>query len=327
MNAKTSPVGLVHALILSGDGHSKDLAWDRLPAWRPDQGVLWIHFDFEDPAVQNWLEHESGLDSIACTALVSTETRPRSVNRGDHLLLTLRGINSNPGENPEDMVSLRIWTDGKRLISTRRRNLLSTQDVLTELDAGNGPRSATELLVVWIERITDRMNDTIGEFEDKVLAIEDRLLGDETQGVRMELSVLRKQIIAVRRYLAPQREAMNRLASENLTWLDELSRLKLREATDRLIRHIEDLDEIRDRAALAQEELANRVAEQLNARSYLFTVAAVIFLPLGFFTGLLGVNVGGMPGTDSPIAFWVVVGLCGLVAFALAVWFRARRWL
>ena len=94
-----------------------------------------------------------------------------------------------------------------------------------------------------------------------------------------------------------------------------------------LIRQIEDLDEVRDRAILAQEELANRIAEEMNERSYVFTAVAGIFLPLGFLTGLLGINVGGMPGVEDGAAFWIVVLLCGALGVGLTFLFRLRRWL
>lgn len=326
MRDNPPPSGLIHALLLDGAGACHAYEWKNVESWTADQGALWLHFDFEEEEAQKWLRDHSGLNDIAYGSLTNTETRPRALNRGDNLLLTLRGINMNDGQDPDDMVSLRIWTDGTRLISTRRRKLLSTTDVLDELKAGNGPKSTTELLVVWIERITARMSDTIEDFEDRVLAIEERLLAEEVTGVRLDLATLRKQIISLRRYLSPQREAMNRLVAENLSWLDDLNRLRLREINDRLIRHIEDIDEVRDRSVLAQEEVANRIAEQMNARTYLFTLAAVIFLPLGFLTGLMGINVGGMPGVDKDYAFWLVVLLCICSGLGLTLIFKVRRW-
>ena len=106
-----------------------------------------------------------------------------------------------------------------------------------------------------------------------------------------------------------------------------MNRLRLREVNDRLIRYVEDIDEVRERAAMAQEELLSRVSEQMNQRSYVFTVVATIFLPLGFFTGLMGINVGGMPGVEDGDAFWIVVAMCIGVIAALAVLFRWKRWL
>ncbi|TDG11355.1 hypothetical protein E2F43_18370 [Seongchinamella unica] len=75
------------------------------------------------------------------------------------------------------------------------------------------------------------------------------------------------------------------------------------------------------------EELVTRVSEEMNRRSYVFTVVATIFLPLGFFTGLMGINVGGMPGVDADAAFWIVVAMCAGIMVALALLFRLNRWL
>jgi zinc transporter len=225
------------------------------------------------------------------------------------------------------MISLRIWTDGQKVISTRRRSLMSTQDVLEDLEEGRGPRNAAEILVAWIDRIVWRMHETIEDLEDQILALEDRILSGETAGIRLSISQLRRRSISIRRYLAPQREAMSRLISESITWLDEFNRLRLREVNDRLIRYIEDIDEVKDRAALSQEELFTRVSEQLNERSYVFTVVATIFLPLGFFTGLMGINVGGMPGVDSNTAFWIVVAMCFGLTGLLALLLRWKQWL
>ncbi|MDD3800353.1 MAG: CorA family divalent cation transporter, partial [Novosphingobium sp.] len=56
-------------------------------------------------------------------------------------------------------------------------------------------------------------------------------------------------------------------------------------------------------------------------------IVAAIFLPLGFVTGLLGINVGGMPGVDDGRAFWVVVGLCSAIMLFQLYLFRKWKWL
>ena len=225
------------------------------------------------------------------------------------------------------MISIRIWTDGSRVISTRRRSLLSTEDVVDRLEDGSGPLNAATLLVEWIDRVIGRMNETVDELEDDVSELENKVLSGQIEGVRLELAQKRKQCISIRRWLAPQREALSRLYNEQLPWLDELNRLRIREVADRQIRHVEDIDEVRERAAMAQEELLGRVSEQMNQRSYLFTVVATIFLPLGFFTGLMGINVGGMPGVEDGMGFWIVVVLCIGLMLTLGALFRWKKWL
>jgi len=319
--------GLLHARLLDGNGGSRDFEWSSVSSWTPEQGCLWLHFNFEEAEVSEWLHGQSNLNELAVQALLSEETRPRTTNLGNELLLSLRGVNLNPGSDPEDMVSIRLWTDGHRIISTERRQLLSTKDVLERIDAGIGPVDAGGLIVELIDRIVHRMSDTVDNFENDVMTLEERVMSEVPHHLRYDLAQLRKQTISLRRYLAPQREALNRLVMEKFTWITDDYRMQLREISDRLIRHIEDIDAVRERAAVTQEELLSQISEQMNARMYVLSIVAAVFLPLGFFTGLMGINVGGMPGVEHERAFWLVVALCVGVTSVLGIVFRYKKWL
>jgi zinc transporter len=76
-----------------------------------------------------------------------------------------------------------------------------------------------------------------------------------------------------------------------------------------------------------QDELRARALARSEAVSYKLTMVAGIFLPLTFLTGLLGINVGGMPGVDDWRAFWIVVVLCVVLLVALLYLFRRWKWL
>ena len=277
--------------------------------------------------VTEWLSERGGLNAIAVGALTSEETRPRVLRRGDNVVVTLRGVNRLADQSAEDMVSDRIWTNGTRIISARLRQLPSTERMVAQLSAGDGPTSIPELLVDWIENIIDDMSETMVKLEDDLTKAESGIDTEEPALTRQTIVAIRKRALTLRRYMAPQREALTRLSTETPTWLDEYFRVRLRDITDRLIRYIEDLDEIRDRAILAQEELAARLADEMNRKTYVFTIVAVVFLPLGFLTGLLGVNVGGVPGLDEPQAFNYLVFLCCAISIGLLGYFKWRRWM
>ena len=72
------------------------------------------------------------------------------------------------------------------------------------------------------------------------------------------------------------------------------------------MRYVEDLDAARERAAVTQEELASRLSDRMNRTLYLLTIMAIVLLPPSLLTGLLGINVGGMPGVENPWAFAIV---------------------
>lgn len=318
--------GLIHGLVLDGKGGARPIGWGEIKAWVPEDGTLWLHFNYADEQTREWIEKESGLDGVSSEVLLSEETRPRTTMMDDAALLALRGVNMNPGSNPEDMVSIRVWVEKDRIISTRKRKLLSVSDIVDSLKKNRGPKTTGDLIAELAYRMTARMEDTIEQIEDRVAQLEESIVEGGSHAIRRELSAIRREAIMLRRYLAPQREAMQKLSSERPSWLSEHNNLGLREASDKLIRYIEDLDSARDRASVTQEELVNRLSEQMNSRMYVLSVIAAIFLPLGFLTGLLGINVGGLPGTENNLAFLIFVIFLVAVVILQVIFFKKKNW-
>ena len=320
-----SDEGLVSILVLDGNGGGRTVAAAEIDAAAAGEGILWVHIDYGQEAGRRWLEQDSGLSEITVEALLADEPRPRSLVTGDALLVILRGVNTNAGSDPEDMVSLRMWLEAGRIITVRRRRLAAIRDIRALIEDGRGPRDPGEFLQELVDRLLDRIGETVGDLDDLADALEDAVLSSESREIRPKLGSLRRQAIALRRYIAPQRDAVARLQAEKVSWLKDLDRGRLREHADRITRYIEDLDAARDRVAVTQEELGNRIAEDMNRTMFLLSVVAAIFLPLGLLTGLLGINVGGIPGTESPYAFTIVSASLVLIAGALAAFFRSKR--
>lgn len=302
------------------------LAWEDVLDWQPDDGYLWVHLDYSQAEAADWVRRDSGIGPIEASAILAEETRPRSLVLEHGLLVILRGVNLNPGADPEDMVSVRIWMDQQRIISTGQRKLLSIDDLRQRIIQGRGPGSPGEFLVHLGELISERIGDVVDEMQDQVDSLEVEVVTGNYQELRFALASVRRQAVGLRRYLAPQREALGRLFSERSSLLDDAVRMRIRELADRMTRYIEDLDEARDRASVTHEELLNRLAELTNRRMYLLTMIAAIFLPLSFLTGLLGINVGGIPGAEYKAAFAIVVLLLVLVGVGQWLFFRWRKW-
>jgi zinc transporter len=117
------------------------------------------------------------------------------------------------------------------------------------------------------------------------------------------------------------------LQNERISWLGDIDKVHIREIAERTARFIDDLDSARDRAAITQEELNNHLSEQMNKTMYILSIVAAIFLPLGLITGLLGINVGGIPGTENKFAFAYVTAFLVVFAFALVLVFKRKRWI
>lgn len=324
-------MGLIRAQLLDGSGGNRVIGWPDISKWKRTDEVLWIHLDYSDTEPHEWLKNASKIDPLVIDFLFSEDTRPRcnhfSSELSDGLMLSLRGINHTQGGDPEDMVAIRIWAEEKLLITSRRRRLLVNEQIFSLLDRGAGPKDVGELLVSLTDHLVDGVTGVIGAQEDRVDAMEEENLLQSDNNQRMQILELRREIIQLRRYLAPQREALSRLHSENASWLVVEDRLHIREIADHVSKHIDDLDSIKDRCGVAYEEFTSRLAEETNKRMYLLSIVAGIFMPLGFLTGLLGINVGGIPAAESPLGFfWVVVFLL-LIGGGQLFYFWRQRWI
>ncbi|PLX60214.1 MAG: zinc transporter ZntB [Sedimenticola selenatireducens] len=319
--------GLTDAWLLTGRGGGNRLNERQVSDCElMDDQWLWLHLDYSKAAVQEWMYRYSGLNELTVEALLQVETRPRCVATDNGLLIFLRGVNLNPGADPEDMVSLRICIDNQKIYTLGLRRLLSLDDLRRLIEHGSGPEVQGDFLVMLVNLLLDRVNVVIDDLYDLVDQLEESVLIASGHHSREQLAGIRRQAITLRRFLAPQREALNRLSAERSAILSNEHHLYLRESSDRLTRFVEDLDAARERAGVVHESLVSSLTEQTNNRMYILSVIAAIFLPLSFVTGLLGINVGGIPGAESPLGFPLVMLGMLLVAAALSAFFRWRRW-
>lgn len=313
--------------------HAFDIASDGRPAAVSDidsplsAGAVyrWVHLDLAEPGVADWIAARA--DRLVADALTREDTRPRAAAHEGGVILILRGVNLNPEAHPEDMVSLRLWVSEGLVISTRIRRLMAVASLGEALSAGQaGPASPGLLIATLAAGLTQRMAPVMAGLSDAAADLEARSV-DHTGGLRGELAGVRRTTIALRRYVAPQREALARLYQEPHALFEAEVRSRLRETSDQITRLVEELDAVRDRCAILNDQLVDARAEEMNQAMLLLSVVAAIFLPLGFLTGLLGINVGGLPGASWPFAFVAVcllsIGLAGGLAYA----FHRKGWL
>jgi zinc transporter len=318
--------GLVIALLLDGKGGARPLARGEVDGLRlqPEES-LWLHWDRSHPQTQTWLRQASGLNEFACDLLLEENTRPRLLPLPDaQLLLFLRGVNLNPGAEPEDMVSVRIFAEAQRVISLRLRSLRATDELLVLLEEGRGPRGASELILFLAQSLTEKVQALVGDLGE-IVDSEEAKVDEDEQYTPEHGSILqiRRRAAGLRRFLAPQREIYAQLARNRLPWFREDDSDYWNELNNSLTRYLEELELTRERVGLVLEAEDRRVSERMSRTMYRFGVITGIFLPMSFLTGLLGINVGGLPGASNPHGFWIACAV--MVAVALGQWFLFRR--
>ncbi len=327
MHEQDLATGLVHAFVLDGRGGARAISREAFAGLElAEQESLWLHWDRSHPQTQDWLRRESGLSAFACDLLLEENTRPRLLSLPDHeLLLFLRGVNLNPGAEPEDMVSVRIFADARRAISLRMRPLRASEDVIRDLLAGSGPKTSSELILSLADYLTDKVDDLVAELADRVDTQEDLVDADERHMPdHDQLLQLRRRAASLRRFLAPQRDIYAQLARNQLPWFVADDSDYWNELNNRLTRYLEELELSRERVSLVLDAESRRMDERTNRILYRFSIITMVFLPMSFLTGLLGINVGGMPGAQSAYGF--LIACLVMAAIGVGQWWLFRRW-
>jgi zinc transporter len=311
-------------IILAGDGPARRLSPQEASDYL-GPGFVWTHIE---SAGEEGLPAMIGGDmpDVAANALVATETRPRCDRIDDGAIVNIRGPAAHELEDSDRLVSIRMWVRRGRVDSVMRRQLAATEKVTARMLAG-AILDPGDLVAAFAREISATLDPQVAELGDRLDDCESDLVDGNKFRLRSAITAIRSEAIGYRRFVAPDRDALLTLAALDFGWLDEDDRLHIREAADRFARMAEELEAVRERSALLHEQLTDLRAEEIDQRSLLISMVAFIFLPLTFITGLLGMNVEGIPYAHTHWAFWGVVGFCTLIGLVVLAWFIRKRWI
>ncbi|MDE4174336.1 CorA family divalent cation transporter [Phaeobacter sp. PT47_59] len=276
--------------------------------------LRWLHFDLGDPELAGWIaEH---LPPIPGRALTEQETRPRCDALGDGLILNLRGVNLNSGAAAAEMVSLRMWVTPKTIITVRKRKVFALDDIRQGCANGTGPGTVGRFLDQLIHGLALRARDVVLDLTAATETLEEQI-DEGNLPADDALKTPRRDVLKLHRYMEPQRVALTRLQQLGDRIMTPEEQTDLREAVNLVTLSDEALTSLNHRLAVIQDHTDAELARKMSRNSYILSIVAAVFLPLGFVTGLFGVNVAGMPGLETPLAFAI---LClALVALSAAM--------
>lgn len=287
-------------------------------------GFVWLHVDGAERAAKPDLP--AYVPTLAANALLADETRPRCDEIDNAALINLRGTGQESLTDRDPLVSIRVWVEANRVTTVSRNPLAALVKVEAAMRAGR-LKDGGDFVSVLAHAISTELDPKIADLGDELDECEASVDDGNIYSLRRRITILRSRAIALRRFIAPDRNALATMAQLEFAWISKEDRLHLRDAADRFARMAEELEAVRERAALLHEQLTDLRTEQLDRRSLAIAVVAFIFLPLTFVTGLLGMNVEGIPFAEDEWAFWGVVGFCLLIGAAVVGWFAFRRWL
>lgn len=297
------------------------------PTTLPSDGdtapFLWLHFNLAHAHAIRWMQRHAPLPDTFFEALRESAYSTRIERDDDALMGVLNDAHFDFAFEPFDIATLWICVLPHLVVTARVHPLRSVDALRTAVRNGQAPRSSVALLEQLMRTQAAGLVDIVRGVTQRIDSIEDELLAGRLNHKRARLGVLRRLLVRLQRLLAPEPAALFRLLQHPPAWMGADDVQELRDSTEEFSVVLRDMQGLQERIKLLQEELAASVQEANSRSLFVLTVVTVLVLPINILTGLLGMNVGGIPLASSEHGFWVVV--CILAVFtAVAGWLALR---
>ena len=290
-----------------------------------DSGPDWIDVDLAEAGAESWLVSQVKLGEDTLPLLLTEENRNRRVSAPEGLFLSLCYPSGARDEDPEDaVVRIGVLVTRERILTVHRGRILALDGLRHSLrDPEEALDSAWSVLAKLIVRIAFRVEVVLDQAAREIDQLEDRVFEEDPQPPIDELGQLRRQLILDRRHITSMARVVEETLDDRVMGPAASSADDLRDAAQAMTRLERTVEFFLERANLIQDQIQSLLSERMNTATLRLGVVATVFLPLSFLTGLLGINVAGMPGSHNPLAFWVVCAL--LTILALGAWIVVAR--
>lgn len=292
----------------------------------PDGSFVWLHFNLANAAAEPWLRAHAGLPDDFFDALHTGSRSTRIERDGDTLFAVINDVVFNFAFEASDVATLWVSVRPGSVVSARRSPLRSVDRLRTDVKRGLVPDTPVALLEHLLQHQADELQRIARLATDRVDEIEDEVLAGRVTQHGRELSRLRRMTVRLQRLLAPEPSAMLRLLSRPPAWVLSPDVQRLQQALDEFVVVLRDIGSLQERIKLLQDESSARVAEENNRSLFVLTMVTVLALPINLTSGLMGMNVGGVPFSQDGHGFWWMVALIASLTGLLA-WWALRRWL
>ena len=288
-------------------------------------GFVWLHLSLSNAAAERWMRQSLQLADAFYESLHEGVGSTRLEVEDDMLVAVMHDVLFNLSFDAANISTVSVCMDPRLVVTARLRPLRSVDRLRATVKAGRSIRSSAELLAQLLHDQADVLVDIIRQSTARADAVEDGLLANRIASSRVELSSLRRSLVRLQRLLAPEPAALFRLLNRPPAWLSEDDLADLRHAAEEFSAAVVDAGALTERLKLLQEELSALVNEHSNRTLVILTVVTVLALPINVVTGLLGMNVGGIPLQQHRQGFLLVVGALTCITGILAYFLFVRR--
>lgn len=291
---------------------------------------IWV--DVEDPTEEEarGLVDVCGFHPLTVEDALTPVQPPKVEEFSSYLFLLFRGL--RPTEEGLELESYKVaaWLGPGFLVTVHRRPVPACREVSRLVVEKDLPMESQmdRVLHALVDRMIDEILPILDRCEERLEEIEETIFsGAPPQQALQELLDLKRQLLTIRRLVAPQREMLGRLARRDLPYIEERTAHYFRDVYDHVTRLEETTVILTDLASGALEAHLSVSSNRLNEIVKVLTIFSAIWMPLTFLAGVYGMNFEFLPELK---VRWFYPALWGgwiAITFGMLYFFRRRRWI
>lgn len=297
----------------------------------PDDGFVWLDYLREE--AQGWEKlPETLLGTRIDSQHIEDSLNPAHVSffdgTPDYDMLIFEGLGPNQDPVPLETRSVALFVFDRVLISVHAADEPSFESVLhrCETQPNKPPRSAVGLAYRILDSMVDRFLAVREIYTKRIEMLQDTMLHSRRGNTDWRgLMRARRTARRLASLSEDQWETIENWRRDSRFDWDGVISVRLRDLTEHITR-------MRDLAANLERDLESTMqlnfavlSQRQNEIMKVFTVVAVIFMPLTLLTGIWGMNFQFMPELHWKYGYFIALGILTVCGISMLVWFRRRN--
>lgn len=188
-------------------------------------------------------------------------------------------------------------------------------------------RGADYLFFALLDAIIDNYFMILENISERMELLEEEVYQKPKPKTAHKIQELKKEVLRIRRYIAPVRELVGRLIDTEHPLINKDTKLFLRDVLDHCLEINESLQIYREMVMSLMEMYMSNVSNKMNEVMKVLTVMASIFIPLTFIAGVYGMNFDNMPELHMENGYFIVLGVMFSILIFMLIYFKRKRWI
>ena len=294
-----------------------------------DENLLWL--DIENPTKKelDFLKEQFKLHPLTIEDCVNTNARPKIDQFPDYMFLILHAVMVQPrANNKVKTIELNICIGKNFLLTIHIDPILSINTNWERCQKNEQmlSKGADSLLHHIIDSLVDNYFPLMDVFDGWIDKIENEVFTRPTQKTLSQIFSVKKNLLFLRRFVAPQRELVNLLSKDQYPLIRSYIRIYFRDIFDNLLFIQEAIDTYRDSISGALDAYLSTISNKTNDIMKTLTIIATIAMPLTLITGIYGMNFKHMPELEWPMGYLGAYVLMFLIAIGMLAYFKRKKW-